>query len=370
MAGYDAIIAGGGIIGSATAFELARAGQRVLLLDRQQPGLEASWAAAGMLGPGAETPDSVLVAPLGRASLELYPEFVAAVERASGRSVGFELRAGLQVFFGGDAERERDQFIAVQRGLGLPAAAIPVGEAGRLEPHLNPEARAVARVECEGRVDNRVLTEAALAAAQATGAEARAGVEVTGVLSRDGRCAGVKTAAGEIESRKVVMACGSFTGQLADVARYAPTRPVRGQMLALRSEEARVGYVLRSSRGYIVPRGDGRLICGSTSEHAGYEKRVTPVGIQQILGAAVELAPALAGAALVETWSGLRPDTPDHLPILGPTDVPGLFVATGHYRNGILLTPITARILREFILEGKCGVAGVEKYSPMRFAGN
>jgi glycine oxidase len=368
VAGYDTIIVGGGIIGSAIAFELARAGQRVLVLDRQQPGLEASWAAAGMLAPGAETPDSVIVAPLGRASLDLYPAFVAAIEQASGRDVAFELHPGLQIFFGDEAGRERDHFIGLQRGLGLPAEAIGVEEARRLEPHLTSQARAAARLEREARVDNRLLMEAVLAAAQARGAELRSAAAVSGLLLREGRCAGVRTPSGEIASRQVVVAAGSFSVQLADAARYAPTRPVRGQMLALRCEEVRVRHVLRSSRGYIVPRADGRLICGSTSENAGYEKRVTPEGLRQIQGAAVELVPALAGAALVETWSGLRPDTPDHLPVLGPTDVPGLFIATGHYRNGILLAPITARILREFILDGKCSVGGVEKYSSMRFA--
>jgi glycine oxidase len=243
-----------------------------------------------------------------------------------------------------------------------------VEEARSLEPHLNKDARAIARLAREARVDNRLLTEAVLAAALAKGAEVRAGVNVTGLRMKEGRCSGVQTASGEIASRQVVLAAGSFTGQLADAARYAPTRPVRGQMLALRCEEVRVRHVLRSSRGYIVPRSDGRLICGSTSENAGYEKRVTPEGLQQIRAAAVELVPALAGAALVETWSGLRPDTPDHLPVLGPTDVRGLYVATGHYRNGILLAPITARILREFIVDGECSAGGVEKYSPMRFA--
>ncbi len=138
-------------------------------------------------------------------------------------------------------------------------------------------------------------------------------------------------------------------------------------MVALRSEQARVHHVLRSHRGYIVPRRDGRLICGSTAERVGYEKRVTAEGMQKILANAAELVPALADATVLESWCGLRPDTPDHLPCIGPTDIPGLLICAGHYRNGVLLTPVTVQMMREFVSNGRSTVANAEAYSPMRF---
>jgi glycine oxidase len=222
----------------------------------------------------------------------------------------------------------------------------------------------------EARVEPRALVPAVLAAAQKRGAEVRAGCAVESVVMEGGRVRGVVTSAGEIAAECVVVAAGSWSGGLAGLGRYAPTRPVRGQMVALRSERVRVRRVLRSHHGYIVPRADGRLICGSTAEpEAGFEKRVTPEGQRKILDAAVELVPALADATVIETWSGLRPDTPDHLPSLGPTDVEGLYMATGHYRNGILLSAITARLLREWIVEGGAKSFAVEALSPMRFIG-
>ena len=178
-----------------------------------------------------------------------------------------------------------------------------------------------------------------------------------------------------IAAKHVVIAAGSFCSAIESGARephprlsqYAPVRPVRGQMLALRSETVKLKKVLRSQQGYLVPRRDGRLIAGSTLEDAGFEKHVTPQGVRQILDAALELAPALAEAKIVEEWSGLRPDTPDHLPIIGPTDIEGLWLATGHYRNGILLAPATARIMRDWIISGKSNF-DVKDFSPLRFS--
>lgn len=368
MQTYDAAIIGGGIIGAAVAWELGCARRRVIVLDRQQPGMEASWAAAGMLAPGAETPDSVPVAPLGRASLALYPEFVAAVEADSGMRVGYEAGDALQIFFGEGAQREAEAFLTLHRELGMRGEAMAADRARQIEPELNPQAQTVTLCRNEARVEPRTLMAAVLAAAQKRGAEVRAGCAVQRVLVEGGRVRGVKTSAGEMAAGCVVLAAGSWSGELAEMGRYAPTRPVRGQIVVLRSARVRVRHVLRSHNGYIVPRADGRLVCGSTAEpEAGFEKRVTPEGQQKILTAAMELVPALADAEVAETWCGLRPDTPDHLPALGPTDVQGLYMATGHYRNGLLLAPITARLLREWVVEGRTTSFAAEPFSPMRF---
>jgi len=364
---FDVAIIGGGIIGGSIAFELARHKLRVVLLDRQQPGLEASWAAAGMLSPPPDSPDAIPLVPLGRASLELYPEFVAAVENASGCEVGYRAEGTIEAIFAGDAERELSTLIALHHGLGLRTEPLRLEEAHGFEPALSREARAAALLPYEASVDNRLLTEAVLAAAAQEGAEIRAGVEVTSLVRETGRCAGVVAGGEKFAAAHVVLAAGCYSGGIEGLARYAPTRPVRGQMLALRSSRVTLRRVLRSARGYIVPRNDARLIVGSTLENAGFEKRLTAGGLAGILSAALELAPDLAGAAVVETWCGLRPDTPDHLPILGPADIEGLVIATGHYRNGILLAPITAKLIREWLTERHTSLPWAA-FSPLRFA--
>ncbi|MFZ0883748.1 MAG: glycine oxidase ThiO [Candidatus Acidiferrales bacterium] len=373
MKTFDAVIVGGGVIGAAIAFELAGEKVRVLVIDRQAPGREASWAAAGMLSPGPDSPEAVPLVPLGQESLRLYPEFVAGIEEASGRIVDFAREGTFEVFAGPDGETARDQIIEEYRDLGLAIEAISVEAARGLEPELGSAASAAAWLPEEATVDPRMLTEAILAAAERRGAVVREACAVESLWCAGGACEGVITAGGDkIEGEHVVIAAGTFCGTIKDwgtdgnLARYAPVRPVRGQMVALRSATVRLKKVLRSSRGYLVPRRDGRIIAGSTLENAGFVKQVTPEGIRKILEAAAELAPALARAEIVEQWAGLRPDSPDHLPIIGPTEMKGLLIATGHYRNGILLAPVTAKIVRDWIVSGKASFMA-EGFSPLRF---
>ena len=366
MKNYDVAIIGGGLIGGAIAWELARHGLQVVVLDRQQPGREASWAAAGILSASPESPEAIPLVPLFKSSLGLYPQFVAAVEEATGRSVGYRREGAIEAFFAGDARRELSTFVALNHGLGLAAEALPVEEARELEPALSDEPHAAALLPDEASVDNRLLTEAVLAAAARAGAEIHGGAAVERLMRTGGRVSGVVAGGETVAAANVVLAAGCYSSQIGELARYAPTRPVRGQMVALRSDRVNVRRVLRSEHGYLVPRDDSQLIAGSTTENVGYEKGVTAGGVEQILHAALKIAPRLAEAAIVETWSGLRPGTPDHLPILGPTDLEGLLIATGHYRNGILLAPVTARLVREWITEGNTPLA-VEGFSPMRF---
>ncbi|HXQ97273.1 MAG TPA: glycine oxidase ThiO [Candidatus Limnocylindrales bacterium] len=366
MKTYDTIIVGGGIIGGAIAFELARRKFGVLLLDSQSPGQEASWAAAGMLSPPPDSADAIPLVPLGRASLEIYPEFIEAIEEISGEKTGYRPNGAMEVFFGNDADRKLSTLIAVHHGLGLTAEVLRIDEAFELEPHLSRDLGAAALLRSEASVDNRALTRAVLRAAEASGAEIRSGCPVEAALQAAKRCTGVIAAGERIEAKNTVIAAGCFSARIEGVSQYAPVRPVRGQMVALNSERVEIGHVLRSEHGYIVPRGGGMCVAGSTLEQVGFEKRVTPDGIGKILAAAVEIAPGLAGASITESWSGLRPDTPDHLPILGPTDVEGLLIATGHFRNGILLTPITARLIADWITAQRTIVSG-DKFGPMRF---
>jgi len=371
MSAHDVIVIGGGIIGGSIAWELARRGARPLILERETQAQEASWAAAGMLQPAPDSAEVIPLVPLARASLAMYPQFVCAIEEDSGRKVHLRRHGAIEAMFSADAERELSTLIALHHGLGLSAEPLPIEDALALEPALNPNVCAAMLMPDEAAVDNRALSAAAMEAARNRGAEFRGDVEVVSLGIRGGRVEHVVARDGNrFSAAQIVLAAGCYSSLIEDAARYAPTRPVRGQMVALRSSAPKLTRVMRSPHGYISPRNDAPqqwLICGSTVEHAGYEKRVTPGGLSRVLDSAQELIPALSGAEIVETWCGLRPDTPDHLPILGPTDVEGLLIATGHFRSGILLAPITAKLMGEWILDRSVSFDS-EIFSPMRFA--
>jgi glycine oxidase len=374
MKTYDVIITGGGIIGGAIAFELAQHKLRVLLIDRQSPGQEASWAAAGMLSPAPDAADAIPLVPLASASLKIYPEFVAAVEARSGMSAGFRPHGAIETFFSAGAENKLQTIIVQHKKLGLDTEALHIEDAAVLEPHISREIRAAALLRREAAIDNRAFTHAILRAAEVSSVELRASLSVEKLqFDAAHRCVGVIASGESIFAKHVVITAGFASSTIEGIAQYAPTIPMRGQMVALQSDTVDLHRVVRSERGYIVPRGNGRCVTGSTIENVGLEKRVTPEGVSKILSAAVEMIPAFKDAAIVETWCGLRPDTPDHLPSLGPTDVEGLLIATGHFRNGILLAPITAKLIAEWIIAQKMFVssntaANWEAFSPMRFA--
>jgi len=366
---YDVIVVGGGIVGGAIALQLAQSKLHVALLDRQNPGREASWAAAGMLSPAPDSPSAIPLVPFGRASLNLYPEFISEIEEISGQRAGLRRDGAIEVLFSADAEHQLSTLVALHRGLGLPTEPLPIDEARKLEPALGREARAAAWMKYEGFIDPRALIEAVLAAASASGVELHTGANVTQITGEGGRCGGVTTASEKFGAGQVVLAAGAFSAKIEGFAPPVSVRPIRGQMVALSSAAIPLRRVLRSERGYLVPRGGAspqRIVAGSTLEDAGFEKRVTPGGLERIFSAAQELVPALAGAEVLETWSGLRPDTPDHLPLLGPGELTGLTIATGHYRNGILLAPITAKLVREWITEQRVSMDW-QIFDPLRF---
>jgi glycine oxidase len=367
---YDVVIVGGGIIGGSIAFDLAQRNLRVAVLDRQELMREASWAAAGMLSPAPDCAATIPLVPLGRASLSLYPKFVDAVEEASGLRISYRTGGAVEVICHGDAERELSTLVALHRGLGLACEPLALEEARNMEPALGRDARAAALLPDECSVEPRALTSAMLAAAASAGAALCPGVEVISLALDGKKCIGVKTSSGDIfHAAQVVLAAGCWSSRIPDAAPYAPTLPVRGQMVALRHSGTPIRHVLRSERGYLVPRGMDNpqtVVVGSTNENAGYAKCVTSGGIEKILSAANELVPELAKAEIIETWCGLRPGTPDQLPILGPVDIDGLAFATGHYRNGILLAPVTAKLIGEWIAERRTSIDW-EMFSPLRF---
>jgi glycine oxidase len=363
----DVAIIGGGIIGASIAFELAAEKLDIVVLDRQQPGREASWAAAGMLSPGPDSLEALPLVPLAKESMRLYPAFVEAIEEISQKSTGFARHGTLEIFTAHDAESEREKMVAQHRALGLAIEPVSIDAARKSEPSLGHTMRAAAWLPQEATIDPRLLTEAVLAAAESRGVRVQSDSAVTSVVLDGNRCTGIVANGTTISAKCVVVAAGCFSSGIDWLARYAPTRPVRGQMLALRAKSQILTRTLRSSNGYLVPRPDGRIVAGSTLEDAGFEKHLTPAGIQKIISGLLELVPALANAQLTDAWAGLRPGSPDNLPILGPTDVRGLFIATGHYRNGILLAPATAKLLTDWIL-GRTISMNTEVFSPLRFS--
>jgi glycine oxidase len=366
MKTFDVAIAGGGLIGGTIAFELVRAGLRVALFDRQQPGEGASWAAAGILSPAPENAGMISTVPLGRASLQLYPEFVAAVEEISGQSVGYRARGTLEALFSNDAQEKLSTIIALHHGLGLKAEPVSADDAREMEPALSPELEAAVFRPDEACVDNRELTKAVLTAAERSGVKIFGASNVQSIAKDGGRCDGLFVDGEKVESRWTVIAAGCSSAEIKGAAHYAPVRPAKGQMIALRAEGFTIERVLWSDHVYLVPRNDGRILAGATVEYVGFNKKVTAGAVQKILAAALQLAPALADAQIEETWAGLRPDAPDHLAIIGPTDLDGLLVATGHFRSGILLAPITAQLIREWITTQNVSQEWA-RFSPMRF---
>ena len=364
---FDTIIAGGGLIGGAIALELALAGTRVGVFDRGEPGREASWAGAGILSPAPENAAAIPLVPIAKASMALYPEFVSRVEEITGQDVGFRTKGTLDALFSRDAARELSTHVALQHGWGLRAEAISAEEARELEPALNPDLEAAVLRPDEASVDNRSLTQAVLEAARKSGAEIFPGRGTQGLWRDGNRCLGLLAEEERISAEWTIVAAGCFSANIAGVDVYAPVRPAKGQMLSLRAEELKIERVLWSDKIYLVPRNDGRILAGATVEYVGFDKKVTAGAVEKLLAAAIELAPGLAGARVEETWAGLRPDSPDHLPILGPADLDGLLFATGHFRSGILLAPITARLIREWVTQQRVSVDW-ERFRPLRFA--
>lgn len=360
MAAPDCLIVGGGIIGVSLALELAREKLSVVVLERGQASREASWAAAGMLAPTSEHHEHPALEALARASNDLYSDWLSSLREAYPCDVGYRTDGTLLVAFD---EREAAALA------GLPGEALTASELRRLEPSLSDRLCSGLYLKNDHQVDNRRLTAALWEAAAGSGVTLRPAAEVRALLCASGRVRSIQMADNSrMEASIVVDAAGAWAGSLGnEAARLAPTHPVRGQMLSLRSDPAPVRHVIRSPRAYLLPRASGHLVIGSTMEDAGFDKSVTPAGLAGLLAGAREILPAAARLAFEEAWAGLRPDTPDHLPILGATDLENFYVATGHFRNGILLAPITARLLADLIL-GRQPSLPLDPFSPLRFA--
>lgn len=356
--GRDVIVVGGGLIGTATAWRLALQGLRVTLIERGSPGREATSAAGGMLAPLSEADQDDAFLRLTRESLRAYPAFVAEVEQASGLQVEYRPEGTLYLVLTDADEEELTHRWAWQQKAGLPVTRLSAKEVLELEPGLNPAVRWGLLFPEDHQVNNRRLSEAVALAARRVGVEMMVETTVRRLLTEcsagQARITGVETDRGPIQASTVLLAAGAWSGQLLEgiVPAYR-VEPVRGQMVSLEMPTVPLRHVVYSARGYLVPRLGGHLIAGSTTERVGYDRRVTAEGLASILDIGREILPAIARQPILEIWAGLRPCSEDGWPILGPDPtVAGLFHATGHYRNGILLTPITAEALTGMIVQG------------------
>jgi glycine oxidase len=349
----DVLVVGGGVIGCALAAELAARGRDVIVLERAEPGAEASGAAAGMLSPQSEARARDAFFDLALESRRLYPAWVRVLHEETGVDVGYRRTGLLHCDLAGVTGESRGEQIAWQRAAGLDAAALRVDELPRdIANRLSPAVSAAAFFPDEGAVDPRRLTRAAWLLAQRRGARVRTGVEALGFRIERGACRGVETRDGAILADAVVDAAGAWAALDADLPLSVPVEPVRGQIVELRLSGPPLPTILSCDDVYVVPRADGTVLLGSTVEHVGFRKEVTARAVERLIAAAERLMPEIASARFVTAWSGLRPGTPDGLPILGACRVPGLFFAAGHFRNGILLAPVTALALADLLTGG------------------
>jgi glycine oxidase len=370
---FDVVFVGGGVIGLSCAWRAAQRGARVAVLDRAEPPAGATRVAAGMLAPVGELAfGEPELLEMTLASAQLYPGFVAELEAASGESSGYANQGALHIALDRDEAAELRRVHDLQRSLGLEAEWLPPRRCRELEPGLTPSFNGGVHAPGEAAVDPRALTRALLAALAAAGGEVVTGTEVIAGLFEGERLVGVRTADGvELRAPAVVLASGAWAGAtewLPEPAR-PPVRPVKGQIVELRGRDgaAPCERIVASERVYLVPRPDGRLIVGATSEEQGFDTAVTAGGVHELLREAYRLLPDVAEMELAATMAGLRPGTPDNLPLIGPGAIEGLVLATGHYRNGILLAPLTADALAA-LLAGEQLPEAVAPAHPLRLS--
>jgi glycine oxidase len=366
----DVAVIGGGAIGLAVAWKSASAGLDVTVVD-PQVGSGASWAAAGMIAPASEAHygEQELLS-LNLESARRYPSFVAELEDATGHTTGYRTCGTLVVARDNDDNAALEDLYRWQLELGLAVQRLRGRDCRALEPGLVPSVRGGIFVEGDHAIDNRLLVSALLEACK------RSGVTLLddrahGIITHGGRVTAVSLAGGgSVGCGQAVIAAGCWSGSLPGMPPDAlpPVRPVKGQLLYLRgpSERAPAQRNIRSLDVYIVSRGDGRVVVGATVEELGFDEVVTAGAVHTLLRDALEILPALEDLEVTETVAGLRPASPDNAPLLGASGVPGLILATGHYRNGILLTPVTASAISKLLVSGRPEDV-IAPFSPRRF---
>jgi glycine oxidase len=372
---FDVAVVGAGVIGLAVAWRAAQRGLKVVVLERAgEVGTGTTPIAAGMIAPISEAIASEQpLMRLGLASARAYPDFVAELQESSGMDPGF-LSCGT-LFGARDADEAEalTRELALRERLGLPARRLLASEARRIEPALTPTLRLALEIPDDHAIDPRRLTPALGQAASRAGAEVRLNATVSRVAIERDRVTGVELADGRrVRADHVVLAGGVWSdavGGLPDEARV-PIHPVKGQILRLHDPNGPglLTHALRMTGAYLVPRGDGRYVLGATMEERGFDTTVTAGGVFDLLRNAFELLPSITELVIDEVAAGLRPATPDNAPAIGPGSVRGLHWATGHFRHGILLTPITAQIVLAGLTAGDPGFVAAGDFAPTRFA--
>ncbi len=364
---YDVIVLGGGIIGCALAEELARAGKRVTVIERGSIGAEASSAAAGILSAQMDVPAPGPFFELCQAARRLYPSWVTHLERRSGVSVGFHRDGILYVAMSKRQAQAMEQRAQWQAKCGLRVERWSAATIRRREPRVDGDVRRGFYFPSESQVDNVLLMQALAAACRKARVVLREQTSAWQLLLKRRTVQGVRTDRGMFLAPTVVNCLGSWAAMKDVCPIPVPVEPARGQMLAFRGPKRLFRHTVMSERAYVVQRRDGRLLVGSTVEHVGFEKTLTLDGMHRILCGLRRMSSALKMCTFLEAWAGLRPYTKDQLPILGRTSIDGLVVATGHFRHGILLAPITAKVITELVLQGRSSF-DLTPFTPLRFS--
>src|SRR5690242_2591647 len=365
----DVVVIGGGVIGLSIARALAKRGVRdVCLLERSHVGSEASSAAGGMLLPQVEADGHNEFFALACRSRDLYPSLAVELRDETGIDIELDTTGTLYLALNEHDHEDIEQRFKWQTSVGLAVELLTCAAARELEPCISEATFGALRFPNDIQVENRRLVTALANSVDALGVKTFTETTVEKLIVEGHRVTGVQTSRGNINCQTVVVAAGAWSSFLLQSAPNPAVTPVRGQMVCLESKPQLTRHVLFSPRGYLVPRQDGRLLAGSTSENAGFAKRVTAGGITSILGHALEIAPLVKELPIADTWAGLRPRAADGLPVLGPCgEIDGLFYATGHYRNGILLAPLTAELISEAIV-ARVTSPLLHPFSPDRFS--
>ena len=365
-------VIGAGVIGLAIAWRLAQRGAKVSVFDKGAAGSGASHAAAGMLAAHLEAePREENLVTLNRASQQMWPAFAAELEAASGMSVDMRTEGTLLLALTGDDQSRLKHVLAFQKSLGLPLEWLTATEARRREPHLTPTISGAIFSPQDHQVDNRSAAAALRTAALKAGVMLHENTPVERALTSDTRVTGVVAGGKTVPADIVVLAAGAWSRGIAGLpaASLPPVRPVKGQMLALRmdAQAPLLTHVVWAPGAYLVPRKDGRLLIGATVEENGFDPHLTAGGQLALLEATWRALPGIEELPIHEQWVGFRPGSRDDAPIIGESSLPGLVYATGHYRNGILLTPITADAVASLVMEGKADLR-VANFGFARFA--
>ncbi|MDX6530772.1 MAG: glycine oxidase [Blastocatellia bacterium] len=365
----EVIVVGGGVIGLTIARALAQRGVReIMLIERGRPGAEASWAAGGILAPQVESDHPDEFFQLACASRDLYPEFADALKDETGVDVELDTTGTLCVGFDSNDEDELRRRYEWQQRAGLEVEFLTGDQVRRLEPCISAEVTCALRFPRDFQVENRRLIDALVRANEELGVQLLTGTSVSAIRIEQQSVCGVVASNGPFDAPIVVLAAGAWNSLIdAPGLPSIQIEPVRGQMLCFAASPQIARHVIYSSRGYLVPRRDGRVLAGSTAEQVGFDKSMTDEGVATIKSMAIEIAPGIAALPLIDSWAGFRPRAKDGLPVLGPSvQIEGLFYATGHYRNGILLAPITGKVIADAIVDGVMP-ASLDSFSPNRF---